>query len=765
MNEIQIDSYNFNDENVYKIIDLINSSIYWTDAEGNFLGCNKYVLDLFGFRDRSEIIGKNEYDLIIIEEAVEEAVKEADKISENRMLVLKNGYYKGEESFTIIGNKKIVAMTTKIRLLDKSGKTIILGNSIDITDTKKIMTLEKQQAILAQEAKTMQIIDLVDASIYWKDTNGYYLGCNKYVLDMYGVENRSEIIGKTDYNFLPQDEAHQLSNIDKLVLECGYYKGEEYGTIADGSEIIALTSKTRLLDKNGKVIGIVGTSIDITAQKQAQKENEHLEQENHAHMVRAEEDEKFRKAIRQLVHDINAPISSINNIISRLNNIIPENERITLRNASERIAGISQRLLSQYDKQADEESREVFLASLALTQIINERREDHRETGVIIELNIDEEANFSCIEHNSGLFKRMISNLVKNAVEALKDKSDGKVSVELAAVGSKIVIIIEDNGYGMPQHIQEMFMDGIEVTEGKEDGNGIGLQQVRDAIIAGDGTYKVHASENGTRITIRFPIVNTPKWIATEIKLTKDDTVIILDDDNSIHGSWNSTFKEVLEENPTLKLKHFTSGHEVVTYINGLTLEQKQDIFLLTDFELLDQGISGLDVVTQTGILRAILVTSYSGQSSMQKNVVSAGIKMLPKELASAVKISVDKKIQKWSNKVDMVWVEDQKWLVDGIVKRLYSHLKVDIYYDPITFLENVHQYPLDTRIILDTYYDAEDGTPYLMTGYNLAKELHAIGYSKLIIYTGEDPGDRPPEYLQVVRKKDPFSDENMDKI
>ncbi|MFN8770986.1 MAG: hypothetical protein ACK5Z5_06815 [Neisseriaceae bacterium] len=310
-----------------------------------------------------------------------------------------------------------------------------------------------------------------------------------------------------------------------------------------------------------------------------------------------------------------------------------------------------------------------------------------------------------------------------------------------------------------------MFKGGIEVTEGKKDGHGIGLQQVRDAVKAGDGKCDVYASEEGTRITIWFPVVNTPKWIATEIKLTKDDTVIILDDDNSIHGSWNSTFKEVLEENPMLKLKHFTSGHEVVTYINSLTLEQKQDIFLLTDFELLEQGVSGLDVVTQTGILRAILVTSYSGQSSMQKNVVSAGIKMLPKELASATKISVDKKIQKWSNKVDIVWVEDQKWLVDGIVKRLYSHLKVDIYYDPITFLENVHQYPLDTRIILDTYYDAEDGTPYLMTGYNLARELHAMGYTKLIIYTGEDPRGRAPEYLQVVLKDDKGSDEMLYKI
>ncbi|MBP9742559.1 MAG: hypothetical protein KBD37_04290 [Burkholderiales bacterium] len=44
-----------------------------------------------------------------------------------------------------------------------------------------------------------QIIDIIPASIYWKDKNGYYLGCNEYVVKMAGMSNKSDIIGKTDY--------------------------------------------------------------------------------------------------------------------------------------------------------------------------------------------------------------------------------------------------------------------------------------------------------------------------------------------------------------------------------------------------------------------------------------------------------------------------------------------------------------------------------------------------------------------------------------
>jgi hypothetical protein len=79
--------------------------------------------------------------------------------------------------------------------------------------------------------------------------------------------------------------------------------------------------------------------------------------------------------------------------------------------------------------------------------------------------------------------------------------------------------------------------------------------------------------------------------------------------------------------------------------------------------------------------------------------------------------------------------------------------------------MECVIQYPLNTKIILDTFYEYPNGEDiYMQTGYDLAKELHTLGYTKLILLAGEDPKGRAPEYLQVVRKKDNAS-EIMDKL
>ncbi|MFN8770985.1 MAG: PAS domain-containing protein [Neisseriaceae bacterium] len=446
-------------QTIERIADILPLPVYWLDANGLILGANELAFKTFGGANlREKIIGNHDHRFYPKELA--------DVIVENNRKVLEFGKAIEFEEKIVNIDTGTTKYLTSIRspLRDYEGKIIgIVGASIDITDTKEKerLELENQALIIRTEEREKirkdiskifdgiaRVAEVVPLPLYWLNEEGVILGANNLAFKMVGGENaRERIIGNQDHNFYPKELADTIVENNKKVLELGEtIEFEEKIVNIDTGTTQYLTSiRSPLRDYEGKIIGIVGASIDITDTK----EKERLEVENQAHQAAAKEQDKFRTIVRQLVHDVNAPISSINNIVSRLNNIIPENERITLRNASERIAGISQKLLSQYEK-LDEDSDEIFLASLALMQIINERREDHRETGITIELNIDEEANFSCIKHNSGVFKRMISNLVKNAVEALREKLDGKVTIELGAVNNKIVLLIEDNGYGMP---------------------------------------------------------------------------------------------------------------------------------------------------------------------------------------------------------------------------------------------------------------------------------------------------------------------------
>ncbi len=588
---------------------------------------------------------------------------------------------------------------------------------------------------------------------FWKDRSGVYLGGSTNQAKEFGFETPKDFIGKNIYEILEDQETARLIDIDDNdIMENGKGLLSEAVIKTPNGEKTYLSQKHPIRDSEGNVIGLFGFSIDVTELKKFEQ-------------IAKIQHDKFRTIVKQVIHDITSPITSINVIVSRLSNNVPEADRVTLRHAAMRISGISQRLLGRYNDESLDAENGNLLVSLALLQIINEKREEHRNSNVFFEVDIDEDANFIFIKHNQGIFKRMLSNLVNNAVDALKASDSGKVAIHVGVHASNVVITVQDNGLGMPLHIIEKFNQGIAVTEGKKEGHGVGLTQIRDAILSGDGTFKVHASMYGTRITIRFPIVETPNWLAKEINLRVNDTVIILDDDESIHGSWDRRFEDVVKKNPTLKIKHFYEGNDVILYVNSLTPEQKKDVFLLTDLELLEQGINGFEVILQTQMSRSVLVTSYSLNEDKQLEAIKASISILPKEFVSNVKIKLDKQIPFASKKVDMVWVEDQKWYIDDIVNRYYSHLKVDKYYDPISFMEGVLQYSLDTKIILDTYYESSNGSQYNITGYDMAHELYGMGFTNLIVLTGESPGGRAPVYLKIARKIDGHVLKNLDKL
>lgn len=748
------------------IAEKIPCSVYWLDLNYKILGVNTYGLKYAGAPSKEYVIGKTAYDF--------HPTHIADSLQQDfEDVVVGKQELQRENVIEDITTGKLRYYTTTISpLCDDSGNIIgVIGTSIETTNAKAAFEQEYRALRKDQIFKHIEYMaDKMPANLYWADLNLRILGVNQNTLNAMGALSKDSVIGKTIYEIYPKDIADYLALHAQRVISsrAEITKENVIKDMSSGRLRYYSDTMSPILDNTDNIIGIIGTSIETTAHKEAEqliRENERLEFENRMHQIREEEQSKFGRAIRQWAHDMVSPTSTLEGVAKRLGSSIPEDERVNIRNSVERIAGISQRLISRYDSNAD--SNGVLLVPLALVQIMNERREQHRKSGVIFNLEIDEGANFEFIKLDIHVFVRMISNLINNAVDALKGRADAKVEVGVMSNAGQVLIVVEDNGPGMPKHIQEKIAAGIEVTEGKANGHGIGLTQVVDAINAGGGTYKIHASEKyGTQIYIWFPRIDTPNWLATEVKLTKDNTVIVLDDDTSIHGAWDSNFKSILAKHPSLKIEHFTHGSAVIEYINSLTPEQKENVFLLTDYELLDQGMNGLDVVMQTGMSRAILVTSYAAHTDVQYKVAEAGIKLLPKELAYAVSIVVDKKIDKWGKKVDMVWVEDRKQYVDDLVKRYYSHLMVDVYYDPVSFMEDVHQYPLDTRIILDTYYESPDGIPYIMDGFRLAKKLNEMGYTKLILFAGETPKVMVPNYLQVVLKSESVSNhQQLDEV
>jgi FixJ family two-component response regulator/anti-sigma regulatory factor (Ser/Thr protein kinase) len=439
---------------------------------------------------------------------------------------------------------------------------------------------------------------------------------------------------------------------------------------------------------------------------------------------------------------------------------LPEDQRIALRNAAITIGDIANNLLHQYQQResgkiTESDERKPILVSTVLLESLSSKKYQYADLPIKFEGNFKHDSHFVFIKTALSAFKRMLSNLINNAVDAF-DNQPGKVGLGLEANKEWVKIIIQDNGKGMSPELVAKIMRKTAVTEGKETGHGLGLTQVWETLEHNHGEMHI-ASEpgKGTTITLTFPRAIAPDWIAEEIALRKHDTVIILDDDTSIHGAWRARFEDILNEHKSIGLKHFHQGKEALEYIQSLTPDEKNNIFLLSDYELLMQELNGLHVIGQSKIDRSILVTSHYVDPLVQNEAAKTGTKILPKQLASEVIITITENNTNntttgGAEKIDAVIVDDDRSFINALVLSAFDDDEItEEYTNPEHFLNNVDKYPKDTRIYLDNNYATSK-----LKGLDVAKELHERGYTQLYLLSGEvfKHGDIP-SYLTVIGK------------
>lgn len=119
-----------------------------------------------------------------------------------------------------------------------------------------------------REAQLRALLYTIPDLIWLKDTNGVFMSCNSAFERLYGAKE-AEIVGKTDYDFVDKQQADSFREHDrKAMLANKALSNEEWFTFADdGYRGLFETIKAPLTDANGRVIGVLGISRDITQRK------------------------------------------------------------------------------------------------------------------------------------------------------------------------------------------------------------------------------------------------------------------------------------------------------------------------------------------------------------------------------------------------------------------------------------------------------------------------------------------------------------------
>src|SRR6266403_1197352 len=117
------------------------------------------------------------------------------------------------------------------------------------------------------------LMDNTSDRIYFKDRQSRFILVNKAMLARRKLNDLSQIIGKTDFDFFADEHARQAFADERQIMETGQpiVGLEEKETWPDGSVTWASTTKGCLRDGQGQVIGTFGISRDITEHKRAEQ--------------------------------------------------------------------------------------------------------------------------------------------------------------------------------------------------------------------------------------------------------------------------------------------------------------------------------------------------------------------------------------------------------------------------------------------------------------------------------------------------------------
>ena len=259
-------------ENRYRsLVEASPDPIIMYDLEGHIITVNQQAAVAYGVDSPEQLRAEVGHIFQILDQESQETAAEQLKRTLRTGASLKTEYTvvrKDDSTFPVEINSSLIR--------SGDGRPLAFISVVrDITDRKyREDELRKSRGIISS------ILNSVPQSIFWKDRDSVYLGCNTVFARAVGLQNPDEIVGKTDYDLpWPLEEADSYRAYDNEVMELNQPKHHIIEPLqqANGTRLWIDTSKIPLTDVNGTVYGVLGVYDDITDRKKAEEALRSLE--------------------------------------------------------------------------------------------------------------------------------------------------------------------------------------------------------------------------------------------------------------------------------------------------------------------------------------------------------------------------------------------------------------------------------------------------------------------------------------------------------
>lgn len=215
-------------------------------------------------------------------------------------------------------------------------------------------------------------------------------------------------------------------------------------------------------------------------------------------LAKSERESAWREMAKQVAHEIKNPLTpmklGIQHLLRSYNpSSIDSKEHLerVLNSLIEQIDGLTSiaNEFSNFAKMPDPLKEEIDLLSIIKNTITLFEIEDN----YTIEFNSEEAFIILPIDKNQWI--QVFNNLIKNAIQSLNERKDGKVKITISKnKESKVEIQISDNGKGIPEEQKDKIFIPHFTT--KSTGSGIGLSVVKQIVENHGGTITFESKEN-----------------------------------------------------------------------------------------------------------------------------------------------------------------------------------------------------------------------------------------------------------------------------
>lgn len=456
------------------------------DLEGRYLYVNPAGSRSTGL-SREQVIGHTDYELF--------PEPQARAMFESHREVVRERKTRFSKDRMRIGGEVRHYDTVRFPILDEQGEM----------DSLAIISRDVTEEVALQEAlrRNKEYLENILANSYdliiTTDTEGRIVTVNPAGERMLGY-TRDEMIGAGIEHFWKEPEARR--KIMGQVKAAGAVNNAAVTLMAkDGRSVEISLSLSHLRDAQGKVLGTVGISKDVTEENRLRKQL--LEQERLAAVGQTVA--SVTHCMKNVLNGLKGGAYMVEVGLKRNDSKLTREGWETVQEGVDRISKISLDMLSYC---RDRRPVPVAVSPYQLARDTVELvQKSARQQGIALTC---QGAENEIAHLDPDAVGRALLNLVTNAVEACQEKTYGpgespRVDLRIERAGGEIRFIVGDNGIGMGREVREQLFKRFFSTKSYK-GTGLGLSTTAKIVEEHGGRISVESEPGkGSRFTVSIP--------------------------------------------------------------------------------------------------------------------------------------------------------------------------------------------------------------------------------------------------------------------